>query len=91
MVGEIGNRTTSMEVSVTTGPENLTYSPCSVVGATAAPELGAASYRPVADETPDLRADGATNRHGDAEDGAPIFLMLIATALRRACRSGADA
>lgn len=72
----IGNGTTIMKVSVTTGLENLIYAPTPfVTGSQAAPGLGAASYSPVEDvavfihgpfphETPTLGFYGATNRRG---------------------------
>ncbi|MSV27487.1 MAG: DUF3748 domain-containing protein [Bryobacterales bacterium] len=71
----IGNSTSIMKVSITTGLENLVYAPASVFGATSAPGLGAASYNPLADEvafihgpllseTRSLGFYGATNRRG---------------------------
>lgn len=78
--GGIGNGTSIMKVSVTTGLENLVYSPPSVVGTSPAPGLGAASYSPVADEVVfihgpllsevgELGFYGATNRHGGVATG----------------------
>ncbi|MBI2687262.1 MAG: DUF3748 domain-containing protein [Acidobacteria bacterium] len=78
--GGIGNGTTIMKVSVTTGLENLVYAPASVFGALSAPGLGAASYSPVSDEivfihgpllseVADLGYYGATNRHGGVATG----------------------
>lgn len=47
----IGNSTSIMKVSVTTGLENFVYAPVDVIlGSNAAPGLGAASFSPVADE-----------------------------------------
>ena len=46
----IGNGTTIMKVSVTTGLGNLGYTPDSGFGAQQAPDLGAASYSPVSGE-----------------------------------------
>jgi len=72
----IGNGTTIMKVSVTTGLENVIYAPTPVqTGTQAAPGLGAASYSPIEDiavfihgpflhETPTLGFYGATNRRG---------------------------
>lgn len=74
--GGIGNGTTIMKVSVSTGLENVIYSPTPVIlGSQAAPGLGAASYSPVddvvafihgpfADETQVLGFYGTTNRRG---------------------------
>ncbi|HEU0121933.1 MAG TPA: DUF3748 domain-containing protein [Bryobacteraceae bacterium] len=78
--GGIGNGTSIMKVSVTTGLENLLYSPASVTGTQPAPGLGAASFSPVADEAvfihgpllrevPDLGFYSATNRHGGVATG----------------------
>ena len=72
----IGNGTSIMKVSVTTGLENFIYAPSPVVtGSQAAPGLGAVSYSPVDDaavfihgplvsETPTLGFYGTTNRRG---------------------------
>lgn len=72
----IGNGTTIMKVSVSTGLENVIYAPAPVLtGVQAAPGLGAASYSPVEDlavfihgpflhETPMRGFYGATNRQG---------------------------
>lgn len=76
----IGNGTTIMKVSVTTGLENLVYAPESTFGARQAPGLGAASYSPVADEIAfihgpllsevgELGYYGATNRRGGVATG----------------------
>ncbi len=77
----IGNGTTIMKVSVTTGLENFVYAPTDVIlGSNAAPGLGAASFSPVADETifihgplvsevPKLGYYGTTNRRGGVAKG----------------------
>ncbi|MBI5085142.1 MAG: DUF3748 domain-containing protein [Acidobacteria bacterium] len=74
--GGIGNGTTIMKVSVSTGLENFVYSPWPVIlGSQAAPGLGAASYSPVDDvvvfihgplvsETAKLGFYSTTNRRG---------------------------
>lgn len=72
----IGNGTSIMKVSISTGLENLIYAPTPVLnGTNAAPGLGAASYNPLADEvafihgpfvseTAKLGFYRATNRRG---------------------------
>lgn len=76
----IGNGTTIMKVSVTTGLENLVYAPESVFGTRQAPGLGAASFSPVSDEIVFIHGPlmtetakwgfyGATNRHGGVATG----------------------
>ena len=76
--GGIGNGTTIMKISTTTGLENTIYAPYPIVvnGPTgSAPGLGAASYNPAADEVvfihgplmadvPTLGWYGTTNRRG---------------------------
>lgn len=74
--GGIGNGTTIMKISISTGLENLVYAPNPVMtGTNAAPGLGAVSYNPIADEvafihgplvseTPKLGFYRATNRRG---------------------------
>ncbi|MEK7408846.1 MAG: DUF3748 domain-containing protein [Acidobacteriota bacterium] len=74
--GGIGNSTSIMKVSISTGLENFVYAPWPVLtGSQAAPGLGAASYSPVDDlvifihgpllrETPELGFYAATNRRG---------------------------
>jgi hypothetical protein len=72
----IGNGTTIMKVSVTTGLENVIYAPAPVItGSQAAPGMGAVSYSPIDDvaifihgpfvhETPARGFYGTTNRLG---------------------------
>ncbi|MBL8175232.1 MAG: DUF3748 domain-containing protein, partial [Bryobacterales bacterium] len=73
--GGIGNSTSIMKVSVTTGLENYLYLPESVTGSQAAPGLGAASWGaatdevafihgPLMSETRQLGFYSATNRKG---------------------------
>ncbi len=82
--GGIGNSTSIMKVSISTGLENFVYAPWpAVTGTQSAPGLGAASYSPVADEVAFIHGPflsetaergfyGATNRRGGvaAADGS---------------------
>ncbi|MBS1830413.1 MAG: DUF3748 domain-containing protein [Acidobacteria bacterium] len=76
----IGNSTSIMKVSITTGLENYLYLPQSVYGAQSAPGLGAASWGstnddiafihgPLLSETPQLGFYTATNRKGGVVTG----------------------
>lgn len=85
----IGNSTSIMKVSITTGLENFVYAPEAVYGTQAAPGVAAVSYHPIADEVafihgPLLRETaergfyGATNRTGGVAtaDGAGDIRFL---------------
>lgn len=76
----IGNSTSIMKVSISTGLENYLYLPESVYGAQSAPGLGAASWGsttddiafihgPLLKDTPQLGFYGATNRKGGVVTG----------------------